>query len=147
MTPIEKFERFYLQLQSKDISNIGDVYADDIELVDPIATHHGLDTVTQYFGKLLKGTRECEFKILSILPTSAQDANHSTYDYVVEWKMSFSAKKLKANKVIQVDGVTLLKTSDTHVIYHRDYYDMGQLVYEHVPLLGHIVRRLKEQLQ
>ena len=140
MTAIENFKHFYQQLNDKDISGLPDVYASDIEFIDPIATHYGLPDVTNYFAKLFKSTRSCSFDIKNVHGTGPNS-------YVVEWQMCFVSKKLSKHNEISVDGVTMLKTHNNLVVYHRDYYDMGQLVYENIPLLGRIVKKIKEQMK
>ncbi|WHI49643.1 hypothetical protein P3339_14310 [Microbulbifer sp. MLAF003] len=32
------------------------------------------------------------------------------------------------------------------VFYHEDFYDMGAMVYEQVPLLGSLIRKIKSRL-
>lgn len=140
MTAIEKFRNFYQGLSKKDISGLSDVYSHNIEFIDPIATHHGIETVTQYFGRLLKGTSSCDFTIHSIKSLSDDE-------FVAEWQMRFVSSSLKTDNPIVVDGITVAKTEGDYVTYHRDYYDMGQLAYEHVPLLGYFVRKVKGKLQ
>ena len=39
-----------------------------------------------------------------------------------------------------------LKTRNGKIYYHRDYFDMGAMVYEQLPLLGRIVRKIKQRL-
>ncbi|WP_240612729.1 nuclear transport factor 2 family protein [Alteromonas flava] len=136
---IDKFCNFYQQLNSRDISGLADVYADNIEFIDPIATHNGISAVQNYFAKLLSGTRSCDFSILSV---DRVDQNH----YFVTWVMQFESIKL-SGKVIRVEGLSQLKTDETHVIYHRDYYDMGELVYEHIPIIGYWIKKIKRQLK
>lgn len=140
MTAIDKFKQFYQQLNSKDISGLPSVYSHDIEFIDPITTHYGISNVTLYFAQLFENTRSCSFDIKKIESTGEKS-------FVVEWQMGFVSKKLSKNKEIKVDGVTLLKTNNDLVIYHRDYYDLGQLIYENIPLLGAIVKRIKEQMR
>lgn len=140
MSAIEKFKLFYQQLKNRDISGITDVYDKNIEFIDPIATHQGIDVVQKYFDKLLKGTRWCKFDIRSVRSSSESD-------HTVEWIMTFEANKLKRNKPIEVQGITVLQTDADKVLYHRDYYDMGQLAYENIPILSFFVKRVKEQLQ
>ena len=54
MSAIEKFKLFYQQLKNRDISGITDVYDKNIEFIDPIATHQGIDVVQKYFDKACK---------------------------------------------------------------------------------------------
>jgi len=62
----------------------------------------------------------------------------------LSWKMDYAHPKLGGNKNISVDGVTHLKF-DGKVTYHRDYADMGQMLYENIPLLGSAIRLIKKK--
>jgi hypothetical protein len=46
-----------------------------------------------------------------------------------------------SDKQITLDGTTQLGVSDDSIIYHKDYYDLGEMVYEHVPILGFVVKK------
>lgn len=140
MSAIENFKQFYQQLSSKDISGLATVYSKDIEFIDPITTHYGIQDVSNYFSQLFKNTRSCAFNIKNIEQSGAES-------FTVEWTMVFVSKRLSKSKEITVDGVTLLKTNNNLVIYHRDYYDLGQLIYENIPLLGAVVKKIKEQMR
>ncbi len=39
-----------------------------------------------------------------------------------------------------------LGVSDDSIIYHKDYYDLGEMVYEHVPILGFVIKKIKGKL-
>jgi hypothetical protein len=32
------------------------------------------------------------------------------------------------------------------VYYHRDYYDAGSMLYEHIPLMGYAIRKIKKKV-
>jgi hypothetical protein len=54
---------------------------------------------------------------------------------------------LKDNaKKITLDGTTQLGVDGDIIIYHKDYYDLGEMVYEHVPILGFIIKKIKGKL-
>jgi hypothetical protein len=119
---------------------------------DPITTHVGLSNVKLYFENLLQNTESCFFvihdiKLLSNSSDSDEFKKQSTsFDYTVLWTMTFATKRLNKGNPIDVDGTSFLKIEDNKVIRHKDYYDMGQMVYEHVPLLGKIVKKIKHRL-
>ena len=52
----------------------------------------------------------------------------------------------RSTNVITLDGTTQLKVEDEKIIYHKDYYDLGEMVYEHIPLLGSIIKMIKRRL-
>lgn len=137
----ERFRHLYRDLANIDISELASLYREDIEFIDPVTTHQGIDAVKQYFSKLLESVEFCQFDIHSMFST---DANEQHYSYVVEWTMQFRLKN-KSN-TISVDGVSLLKVSDEMIYYHRDYYDLGEMVYEHIPILSHLIRFIKKKL-
>ena len=53
MTVIDRFASFYQTLAFADIAKLADIYADDITLIDPVGTHHGLGQLNAYFENLL----------------------------------------------------------------------------------------------
>ena len=58
--------------------------------------------------------------------------------------MNYAHPKLAGGKDIVVDGATDLMFEEK-IIYHRDYIDMGQMLYEQIPVLGSIIRYIKKK--
>lgn len=139
MSTIEKFSRFYTDLASMQIDTLKDIYSIDVVFVDPIASHEGLASVERYFGKLLKNAKYCEFTIHETLPTGEQG-------YVVTWTMRFTSTRINKGRPVSVNGISMLVLKNDKIVSHRDYYDLGEMVYEHVPLLGRIIKKIKEGL-
>ncbi|HDY7901818.1 TPA: nuclear transport factor 2 family protein, partial [Vibrio vulnificus] len=52
----------------------------------------------------------------------------------------------KKGACVEVKGVSHLKFEAGKVIYHRDYFDLGEMLYENLPLLGGIIRAIKQRL-
>ncbi|WP_412971124.1 nuclear transport factor 2 family protein [Glaciecola sp. MF2-115] len=150
MNVITKFESFYTDLASMKVEELSDIYSDDVVFIDPIAHHLGISSVKQYFGKLLLDAQYCTFSIHSIdaMKSSDKDPERSSDSskFIVCWKMTFTSPRINKGKPIDVDGITELKTKDNKIYYHRDYYDLGQMVYENVPLLGRIIKSIKRKL-
>jgi limonene-1,2-epoxide hydrolase len=150
MDAIRKFESFYTDLASMKIEELADIYSSDVTFIDPIAAHSGISSVESYFSKLLHNAKYCTFAIHSIDKTSSINSESaaviSTSAYFVTWRMAFTSTRMKKGQAIQVDGITQLKIEHNKIIYHRDYYDLGQMVYENVPLLGSVIKRIKRTL-
>ena len=142
MTAIDRFANFYQTLAIADITQLEQIYANDITLIDPVGTHHGLAQLTAYFENLLVNAKHCEFAIHHIAAHEQQDLlTHQSF--TVTWTMSFATPRLNAGETIHVDGITLLKVRDDAIFFHQDYYDLGQMVYEHVPILKFIIKKIK----
>lgn len=111
------------------------VYTNEIEFIDPVKGIHGLDDLTNYFAGLYKSVDHCHFTISNYVPHGSQ---HS-----IEWEMKLKHQKLAKNKEITLEGASFIRFEDDKVCYHRDYYDLGALIYERIPILGSAVRTVR----
>lgn len=138
MNVIQKFTAFYRHLDRENLSELQKIYAQDVVFVDPVTSHKGLSELNEYFCALMENTQNCTFDIHH---TAA-----SAEIVFVSWSMTFQNTKLKADKMITVDGVSELKIAGDKIRYQRDYYDLGAMVYENTPLLGFVIRAIKRRL-
>ncbi|MFC3122078.1 nuclear transport factor 2 family protein [Agaribacter flavus] len=136
MNIIDKFSMFYVDLASMKIDGLANIYRKDVVFIDPIAQHQGLDAVERYFTRLLGNAKFCKFTIHS-------KAQSDEFNATVSWTMSYTSSKLNSGRPIDVDGVTVIKIENNMIVYHRDYYDLGQMVYEHIPILGRLISKIK----
>ena len=145
MGVIERFCKIYTDICQISPSDLEKIYADDIRFIDPITTHRGIDEVKRYFSNLLTQAETCKFDISDIFYCSQQNnQNQSEVTHLVNWTMTLVLKN--NHKKITLDGTTQLGIKDDIIIYHKDYYDLGEMVYEHVPILGFIIRKIKGKL-
>jgi hypothetical protein len=64
---------------------------------------------------------------------------------VLTWTMSLKHPRLNGGDVVTVPGSTHIRFRDK-VTYHRDYFDGGAMLYEHLPLIGLVIRMIKERV-
>jgi hypothetical protein len=62
------------------------------------------------------------------------------------WVMFLRAKGIKNGEEISVPGTSHIKYKNGKAVYHRDYFDMGAFIYEHVPILGSLINFIKSKL-
>ena len=119
---------------------VNDFYAKDAVFCDPIGTHHGVDAIKRYYAGLYENVSSIKFEFTSII--GAGD------EFAAVWVMHLSAKKLNGGKPISVPGVSHIRFVHNcdKVEYHRDYFDMGCFIYEHVPVLASVVKYIKRKL-
>ena len=141
MSVIENFCKIYTDICQISPADLENIYSKRVTFVDPITTHEGIEQVKTYFNNLLTQAESCKFLIHNTLTIA--DPN-SPVSHVVNWKMTLVLKR--STKVITLDGTTQLKVEDEKIIYHKDYYDLGEMVYEHIPLLGSIIKMIKRRL-
>ena len=135
-TTITNFVDNMNSLSSSNVNQVLEqIYTNDVEFIDPVKGIHGLDDLTSYFLSLYKSVEHCHFTITNYITHEDQ---HS-----IEWVMKLRHQKLAKNKEITLDGASFIRFQDNKVCYHRDYYDLGALIYERVPLLGFAVRKVR----
>ena len=138
MEPAQKLIAFYENLGRGSVADLKDVYSTDVVFVDPVATHRGLAQLEGYFSRLLKDCEACSFKI--------HHASESQSETFIRWTMKFAHRKLKGGQPVSVEGLSTIKVEHDKVTYQRDFYDMGAMIYENVPVIGRIVTGLKTRL-
>ena len=135
---LSNFVSNYESLSIDNLHLIRKIYHQQVEFQDPAHTLVGLDNLEAYFESLYTNLSTCTFVINKIL----QDGDEAA----IYWSMSFSHPKLSKGKAILVEGTSLIQGTEDKVIKHRDYVDFGAMLYEHVPVIGHAVRFLKNRL-
>lgn len=139
MTPIQlKLQDFYASLSDEALNELGEIYSPDVEFVDPVNSHKGLAQLTTYFSHLLSNCHTCKFDI--------HGYDNCGQTLFIRWTMHYAHPKLKNAQQLSLDGISELHIRDERVYYQRDYYDMGAMLYEHIPVIGAVIRWLKGRL-
>ncbi|WP_298613571.1 nuclear transport factor 2 family protein [uncultured Thiothrix sp.] len=135
---LDDFVRVYQQLGKDNLVSLAEAYSPDVIFQDPWHKLQGLAALQAYFANLYTNLSYCRFTIHQVQENTT-DANA-----FVLWQMDYAHPRLNSGNNIQVDGVSHLQFAEK-VTYQRDYADMGQMLYEHVPLLGAAIRFLKRR--
>ena len=133
----EQFKKYFGKLHQADLSRLGDFYSDDIVFKDPVHEVRGLVELEDYFQAICADLTDCRFEYLDEVIGEG-----SGY---IKWLMHFRHPKL-GNRLITVRGVSHLIWSDNKIDYHEDFYDMGAMLYEQLPVLGSVTRWLRHRL-
>jgi len=133
-----QFKNTYQNLSKNNLDSLSDIYHSDIAFEDPLHRVEGLKDFIAYFENLYTHVITCTFEINHTIHTSDEAA--------IYWEMHYQHPKLNSGKNITVTGHSRLKMVDNKIIYHRDYLDVGAMLYEHIPVVGSIVRFLKSRV-
>lgn len=134
---LERFKSLYGDLVAADLALLDQVYDSDVIFKDPVHEVQGLVSVQDYMSAVCQDLDYCQFEYLDQLV-----GDSTAY---IKWVMHFRHPKL-GKRLISVRGTTHLNFDDK-ITFHEDIYDMGAMLYEHVPLLGATTRWLKRRLQ
>lgn len=138
MMNIETVSGIYQQLSRDNLHLLEAVYHKDIIFEDAAHRLEGWHDLSNYFESLYRNVYRCDFDI-----HTQQQVGDSGF---LAWSMELQHPKLLGGDSILVNGVSHLKFESNKVIYHRDYFDLGEMVYENIPLLGSLIRTIKQGL-
>lgn len=134
---LEEFKQAYLDMTRMDISRLDRVYAHTLIFRDPVHQLRGLSAMQDYLVELVAQVHECRFEFLDQL--SSEDTAY------LKWNMHFRHPRLAGGELLTLRGMSQLQYND-RIFFHEDSYDLGQMLYEHIPLLGGMLRWLKGRL-
>ncbi|MBN1956858.1 MAG: nuclear transport factor 2 family protein [Desulfuromonadales bacterium] len=139
MKHLEHFKTVYQELNRDSLDKLESIYAPDIHFIDPAHRIKGFESLSSYFSSLYQNLDS----IIFTFETEIVSGNH----VVLTWSMKFSHPRIAKGRPVCVEGCSWLEfNNDGKVIFHRDYFDMGAMLYEHLPLLGRIITKIKRGL-
>lgn len=134
---LDNFINIYSQLSVDNLNLLDSIYHQDVMFIDPMHRLQGLDVLRDYFDSLYTNLTSCRFTINQVIVEGDQAA--------IYWHMRFCHPKLNKGQVIELDGSSHIQGCDDKVSYHRDFVDLGAMLYEHLPLLGKVIRLIKQR--
>ncbi|SEC44286.1 SnoaL-like domain-containing protein [Pseudomonas mohnii] len=135
---LRQFAQRFAQLDKDNLQRLGELYTDDVRFTDPLHEVQGLGQLRGYFAELYANVNELRFDFHGF----DQIAEGEGY---LRWVMSYRHPRLAGGRLIRVDGCSHLRWRDK-VYCHRDYFDAGALLYEHLPVLGRAIAWLKRRM-
>ena len=136
---MEKFLDVYRTLNAENLHLLKEIYAKEVRFIDPAHEIVGLKALTAYFAKLYENIEPPRFRFAHYMAGDSEG--------YVQWEMEFSHSKLGGGKAITVPGASFVRfDSSGKALFHRDYFDLGAMLYEHLPVLGRIVTSIKRRL-
>lgn len=139
LTVPQKVRNLYLRFDRKTLHSLTDIYSDDVQFRDPLHAFNGLQKLINYYSVMMRDLIECRFEFHHSMEMTARG------EAILFWTMHYRHQQLAGGKPLELTGNTHLLFNDK-VYYHRDYYDAGSMVYEHLPLVGFAIRRIKKKM-
>jgi len=136
---IEQLTDLYLQLDESHLAILTAIYHPEVVFIDPISERHGVDALVHYYSQLLQKMNYCHLDIHKTLIVGDEAT--------LFWRMSYAHPACNSGEDLELDGISYVKIVGQQIVYQRDFYDLGAMIYEHVPLLGNAVKALKNRLK
>lgn len=136
---ISRFIDYYAGLDNQPASALAALYDGDAMLIDPFGEHRGLLAIQRYFIHLLTNAERCRFTV----DAPVCDGHR----FAVTWVMHWSHPRIAAGQSLMLPGCSVVEVRNNLVVRQRDFYDAGEMIYEHLPLLGWAVRGVKRRVR
>lgn len=134
---LENFRALFNELDKGNLNKLSRVYSENIRFQDPLGTVHGLDELTRYFAGAYANVIACRFEFGDAVVQGGVAA--------LPWVMHLRHKRIRKGREVQVQGMSHIEIRDGMVCYHRDYFDAGEMLYENLPVVGGLIRWIKDQ--
>ena len=135
---LRRFATEFAALDAGNLARLGELYSDDVLFRDPLHEVRGLPALQRYFAEMYANVGRLDFDFYGF----DQVCDGEGY---LRWTMHFRHPRLRGGAPISVDGCSHLLWWDK-VYQHRDYFDAGAMLYEHLPLMGGVIAWLKRRL-
>lgn len=129
----------YKNLALDNIDALESIYSEDVTFVDPVNTIIGKKAMLKHFRNSYKDVLACRFEFDGDVEIITDK------QAFLSWKMTYQHRKLKSQKPIVVFGASYLQI-EKRVNWHRDWFDLGQMVYENIPVFGAMTGSIKSRL-
>jgi predicted ester cyclase len=139
MSNRQKFQYFFENLSKEKMHLVDEFYHPELEFHDPIGTLKGVTRMRRYYERMYKSVTSIKFEFSNYV--------ESGDDIVGIWKMTLVTPNLNGGEPVVVDGNSVIKFKNGKAIYHRDYFDMGVFIYENIPVLGFMVKKIKNRFK
>lgn len=129
---------FFESLSPEQVSRLGDLYAERVYFKDPFNEVHTLAQVQAIFNHMYLALGRPRFVVTTQLDDDKQ--------CFLTWNFEFYFRSRPAAGLQTIRGSSHIRFNDDGlVVYHRDYWDAAEELYEKLPLLGGLMRWLKKR--
>ena len=118
---------------------LDDLYEETMQFQDPVRAISGRAAFRGYLERLYANVAFCRFQIL-------HEAIQGDTGFLT-WKMEMRHERFRPKETLFLDGMSMIVIgSQGRIQFHQDSFDLGAMLYERLPILGGLTRRIKESL-
>jgi ketosteroid isomerase-like protein len=134
---LARLRQFFETLSPQSVAQIGLIYASDAYFKDPFNEVRGVPAIERIFRHMFEQVDGPRF----VIHDAVIQGDHG----FVTWDFLFRMRRLgRAEQVIR--GASHLRFDGAgRVVFHRDYWDAAEELYEKLPVLGGLMRFLRRR--
>lgn len=135
MKDLSELIAWYENLSESNLSRIKEFYDKNTFFKDPFNEVQGLQKMERIFQDMFENLTEPRFVII--------DTIHKDNQALLTWEFSFRNKDI----TYTIRGSSHLKMSESGlIIYHRDYWDVGEELLLKLPIVKNLYGMLRKKL-
>lgn len=138
---LDRFAAFFAGFSPDRVERLLDeTYAPDVYFDDTLKTVRGCEALGHYLRDSAQAVEDCRVEVQG----ATRDAHG---EYLVRWKMMLRFRKLRRGVDTWSIGISHLRfDAQGRIAYQQDYWNAADGLFQHVPLLGWMIRALKRRL-
>jgi len=135
---LTRFSEFMRDLKPDQVrAQACDVYGDAAILYDTLTTRIGNAAIRDYFARTAEKAEAVRIEIQEAVPHG--------HDWYLRWNMAITWKLFSRHTTESVGMSHIRFGGDGRVALHYDFWDSGSHFYQHIPLLGWVIRQIKRR--
>ena len=135
---LQALVRAYEQLAPDNLAQMARCYAPDARFKDPFNEVQGWTAIERIFAHMFQTLQQPRFVVTQQVLEGEQA--------FLTWDFHFARGRAGTPHTIR-GASQLVFNAQGQVLLHRDYWDAAEELYEHLPLIGALMRWLKRQLR
>jgi steroid delta-isomerase len=135
---IDRLCAWFESLSPASLGQLAEFYAPDARFKDPFNEVQGIAAITRVFAHMFESLHEPRFVVTARVLDGAQ--------CFLAWEFRFRFKRFDTVTEQVVRGGSHLRlAADGRIADHRDYWDAAEELYEKLPVVGGLMRWLKQR--
>ena len=120
---LTELKTWFENLDENSLKRISEFYGNDCFFKDPFNEIKGVSKIENIFTHMFTNLEKPRFEFIDTI--DGDDSSFLTWDFIF----------LIKNKEYKIHGSSHIKWSNDKVIYHRDYWDVGEELFLKIPVL------------
>ena len=125
MNRLTEFKEWFINLNESTLDNIASYYDENVFFKDPFNEFNGREKLKKLFIHMCITLKNAHFVFIDNIENS--EGVFLTWDFIFSYK----------EKLFKIHGSSHLKLNDEEkIVYHRDYWDVGEEILLKIPLVN-----------
>ncbi len=138
MSQVDALVAFFEQLKPADLARLNELYAPDAYFKDPFNEVRGVPAIEGIFTHMFEALETPHFIV-----TGRVEQGQACF---LTWDFRFRFLRFDRSRWQTVRGASHVRFNEAgQVVFHRDYWDAAEELYEKLPGVGSLMRWLKRQ--